>query len=334
MDAEDFDESIEERINEAFDCIDAGDYDSAIRIGRQLKEQRPAWACEIIAIAHGGKGDTERAIAVLEQGVAEQPDVWRLWQLLGNFYSDRGEFEKCHDAYHRGFGCTEADESSIHLNFAIALIRQENYVDALHHLNGVTDPQIKLQALDMRLEVFNRLEWHTHAIELGRRVTSTYHVDESDEDSDEDSVQAMAKVHAELGLALWLGRQDGDEALECAWRAIGMHKGQHTAMWLVRELDGETSPSAFYYQLTIRGTWMAPVDCDGVWQVPEFVATYEVVADTPKEALDLVASFEPSEVRASLEIEACQVVEECHDQPKGVYVVPEAYQFYSQNDGE
>ena len=330
MDTDDDNELIDELVDEAFDCIDAADYAGAIKIARRLKRLNHSWAFEILALAYTGMDRRQDAIAVLEQGVAQAPEVWRLWQLLGNYYSDDGRFEDCHRAYRSALECQDCDESSVHLNFAIALTRQEGLRQALWHLNRVTDEQMKLQALELRLEVFNRLEWYVQAIELGKRVLGAYDPD----DQDDEGRQALSKIHAEVGLGLWMSRKDREAALARAWEAVSIDKGQHTAMWLVREIDGEVSSSASYYRIVVKGTWLEPIERDGEWGLPEFLAEYEVVADGPEEALELVRPFEPAEIRDTLELAEHEAVEECPDQPKGVYAVPDAYEFLPADSGE
>ncbi len=326
MSFEDDSGHLDEEIDAAFDLIEAGNFQAALQLGRRLRRESPEWGFEILALAYEGLDKRRRAIQVLEQGVAEAPDAWRLWQLLGNYRSDEGEFEACHEAYRRALKCPEVDVSSVHLNFAIALLRQEKFSEALRHLSRVTDPQMRLEAMDLRMELFNRLEWYAQAIDLGRRVKEAY--EDLAEDLDQQGVQALAKVYAELGLALWFGREDRDAALELTWEALRLHKAQHTAMWLLRELTGEISPNAAYYQLTIQGRWFEPRECDGEWCVPEFLATYEVAADSPEEALEMVRLFEPPEVRDTLEIVEAVKTSPFPDEPKGVYAAPEEYHFF------
>ncbi len=320
-------EPTDDLIEEAFDCIDVGDFEAALKLGRRLRRESPPWGFEILALAYAGLGDRARAIEALRQGVAETPNAWRLWQLLGNYQSDEGRFDECHEAYRRALACADVDASSVHLNYAIALLRQAQHTEALRHLNRVTDPEMRLQAIDMRLELFNRLEWYTQAIELGRNAVDTYPAYEVIE-TDAEALQSLAKVHAELGLALWLGRQDREGALAQAWEAIALDKGQHTGMWIVRELTGEVSPRGKYYQVTIRGTWHEPMEHDGEWSMPDFKGTYEVVADAPEEAIEFIRPFEPEGMRDSLQIDECTELEPCTDQPKGVYAVPEEYRFF------
>ena len=325
MDSYDYEERIEELMVEAFDRLDEGDSMAAIRIARQLEQLQHSSAYEILALAFADQGKRLKALRTLEKGVEAAPTVWPLWQLLGNYYSDEGRFQESEQAYGRALKCPEVDEPSVHLNFGIMLMRDARYIDALKHFNHVTSEEFKLAAIALRVETFNILEWRDQALDLARRALETY---EDAQDQPED----LAKLHAECGLALWFSKQEREEAIEHAWQAIGLLKNEHTAMWLVRELTGEISPTGQYYQVTVTGVWSEPMEVDGEFDVPGFLASYEIVADSPEEALELARPFEPAEVRDSLSLEACEAVEPCSDQPKGVYAAPTEYAFFLRGD--
>ena len=72
------DAKIQALIDEGQECLDAGDYDRAVSVGKKLEEQRYSYAFELQALAYAAKDDLPKAIEVLERGVSLAPSVWLL----------------------------------------------------------------------------------------------------------------------------------------------------------------------------------------------------------------------------------------------------------------
>lgn len=49
-----------------FDSLKSGNYDEAIKVGEMLLAKQHSSGFEILALAYGELGDTDRAIAILE----------------------------------------------------------------------------------------------------------------------------------------------------------------------------------------------------------------------------------------------------------------------------
>src|SRR5262245_38065397 len=86
---------------EARELLADDDFEGALRIAEQLETLRYTAAFEIAALAHAGMDDLEKAVAVLERGLALAPDVWVNWQLLGNYLSDLDRYEAAQSAFAR-----------------------------------------------------------------------------------------------------------------------------------------------------------------------------------------------------------------------------------------
>ncbi len=76
----------------------------------------------------------------------------------------------------------------------------------------------------------------------------------------------------------------------------------------------------------VRGRWPEPFAGEAV--PPGFFASYEVVAETPDEALKFILPFEPEVVRGTLVLEDCEVGESAANEPKGVYGAPGGYTLF------
>jgi len=338
-------ETAERLMDEGFRALDDYETKQAIKIGRRLQKMRHSSAFEILALAYAKQNKLNKAIKILEEGVRKAPSVWKLWGLLGNYYSEKvlqdglqkaptvwnlwgllgnrppeqQSYEKSHACYQKALACADADEGSIHLNIAIALNREEKHEEALRQVGKVTSDELRLHAAAVKMDLLNILGRFREARELGERAVTQAPGDEKDK-------RQLAEIHAHLGVALLKDDGDREEALRCAWRAVRLCKEQETAMWLIREASSATSPTARYMMIIVRGRWHVPVEDER--EPPGFFANYEVVADSQEEALDFIRPFEPEEVRETLVVEECDVLEKSPDIPKGVYVSYASHIFF------
>src|SRR6266536_3597028 len=90
--------SATELAQQGYDLIQARQFDEALVLSGRLQEMRYSSGFEIAALALAGRGETERAVQILEEGVAKAPDVWLNWQLLGNYRSDMGLYDSALEA--------------------------------------------------------------------------------------------------------------------------------------------------------------------------------------------------------------------------------------------
>ena len=313
----------EQLMEEGFEALAGHDTKRALRVARELKKLRHSSNFEIMALAHVAEGKTEQAVTVLKEGVGAAPTVWRLWQLLGNCYSDLERYTECHAAYLRALQCPDAESGTIHLNRAIALEREEKHEEAIQALAQVTSEELQLRRVAMTMELLNGLGRHAEARVLGEGVGGIDFPEEEDR-------AALASIYAGLGRAVWEESRQTDAALDWAWKAVALEKDEATALWLIREVVHNHSPSARYMRLLVRGRWHESIHDNEA--PPGFYVTYEVVADSREEAMEMIRPFEPESVRKSLSPERCDILEKAPDQPKGVYVAAPAYAYFAWKD--
>lgn len=312
-------EEAERLMAEAFDALDEHDLRRALKLGHKLKKMRHSSAFEIIALAYAAEDKLDDAIEILEEGVQKAPQVWLLWQLLGNYYSDRGSYGKSLECYRRALECPQVDVDSIHLNTAITLGREGKYEQALAEMQQATAKEIERRAKSQTMYLLNCTGRYAECIALGEEaIASADRGDEGDGD--------LASMHARLAQAVWKLRQDRGAALDYAWRAIALDKSEETAAWVIRDAANELSPSSRYLSILVCGRWPEPFE--GETEAPGFFASYQVVAETPEEAMTFIRRFEPEDVRETLIIEECEEGESAPDQPKGVYEAPRGYSFF------
>jgi len=123
--------------------------EEALEIGIALEGRRYSGGFEMQALALADLGRRPEAIEVLERGVETVPDVWLLWQLLGNYRSDEGDYEGAFAAYERASAC-ECDRMSLDYNHGNALARAGRLEEARAKLEPLlaqvhdpeTDPEL------------------------------------------------------------------------------------------------------------------------------------------------------------------------------------------------
>jgi tetratricopeptide (TPR) repeat protein len=130
MEAESDQKSAHDLMSEAFEAMNLGKPEAALKIAKKLRRMRYSGCFEIQALAYADLGDPSKAISVLREGTTKCPGVWLLWQLLGNKLSDAGRFEEAFEAYERGLSTGEPNFESLNLNYAIALLRSGQAIQA------------------------------------------------------------------------------------------------------------------------------------------------------------------------------------------------------------
>ena len=136
-------------IDKGYASLKAKEHDKAIQIGRDLIDHNHSSGFEILALAFAGLNRKDKAIAVLEKGVATVPSVWLLWELLGNYYSDTRRYTDAQRCYGKALSCPKADTSIIHYNAGLAFFREGRHAEALSALEKVVsgDPLERVTAL-------------------------------------------------------------------------------------------------------------------------------------------------------------------------------------------
>ena len=106
------------------------------------------------AKAEKEQGNDARAVEILEEGVREAPSEWLLWNLLGNYQAEEGNFFRAYECFRAALQCPEADADYLNLNYAIALWRegkQELALELLGRIEG-DNPEVVSTATALRAE--------------------------------------------------------------------------------------------------------------------------------------------------------------------------------------
>ena len=282
-------------------ALEEKQFRTARDLGHQLLKMRFSGAFEILAQSFLGEGQPEVALRVLENGVAEAPQVWSLWQQLGNCRSELGDLVGAVEAYERAKKCPGSDPDQIDFNEAFMRLRFGNKERGLEMLERVIkrtqDKKLRLVALIHRLSTLIELDRVTEALmELGEAYLH-----------DADNAELLSKLSAKL---LEIG--DRVNALNLAKQALGLKRAGDAAR-VVRLIQGEPSDKAALYRVTLKGK---VEDESGKWLY--FNKQSRVFADSQEEAAEYAIRFEPPDVRSNLQVEDTAVLKPESSEQKGV----------------
>jgi tetratricopeptide (TPR) repeat protein len=248
-------------------------------------------------------------VAELREGVVVAPSVWLLWHLLGNYLSDLDQVDEALEAYTQALACPRSDRATIHYNRAIAFRRADRYQEALAAADeGGSEPCLRL-ATGLRLALLNLLGRHEEALAAVDGMLA-----QLGEETDE-AAHDRGLALGERAVALLAGRGDGAAAQREAERALADGSFVASAAEVLRTVRGVTSSGARGYRLRVQGVWPASPG-----KAPTgFLRLFQVIADTPAQALAYARDFEPEEARAALSLADVDEGEPTPEKLHGVY---------------
>lgn len=305
---------VDDLIDQAYAALHKANYGKAMTLGRELLQQRHARGFEIIALSQEQQGKTADAIATLKDGISKVPAAWALWELLGNIYSDQGNTDEAHKAYQKALACPNADTASINYNYAIQYKREKKFDRALALLDHAENEALKTKVKTLRISIFNGQGRHADVFSYGATLIAELL---NQNNVREEEMQDLARVYAELARAQLDGNNDKQSAWEHAWKALEWDRCDGNALAVVREIVGKKSAASKWYKLTVDGQWYYSIQANK--QPPAFTGVYEVVAETPEQALIYAQDLEPLEVRPSMRIRKTEDLGSFADNLQGVY---------------
>jgi tetratricopeptide (TPR) repeat protein len=319
--------SADELMKHAYEFIDSCDYESAFVVGQRLNRIGFSGGCEINAKTHAADGNFGKAVHELEKGLRHAPHVWILWELLGNYRSELGEYEAAMQCYDKALGLPDADLSSINLNRSICLFRQDKPDLALSYLDAVTSVETAVEKELVRMGLLVDLKRYNDCITVGESLLSKLDTDVATE---EEQTQ-LGRGYGLMSRAFLSGLGDREKAKEAMEKSTRFQKANSTALAVRRELDDVPAGGAKIVCLAAFGEWDQPLE-DGK-PVPGFVASYRVLASSPEEALSFARLLEPEAVRASMQVSSTRTEEpEDWQTLKGVYWCLGGYTFFIESD--
>jgi len=315
-----------ELMQKGYEHLNEGDPGQAKKLGKKLLKMKYSGGYELLARAYEMEERPQDAIAVLEEGTRAVPQIWLLWQQLGNLQSDQGDFQAANESYTKALDCPGVDSSQIYFNKAIALHRCNMPAEAMEALDQVESDELHWPSLALRVALLNGLEQYHKAADLAKHLAER--LLGSEELFTQYTIE-LAGIITELGIAVGRGNNDIDGARHCFIQALRYVKNFSYALAMLRQVYHMESSEAQHFRLLVRGTWFEPIEQHGTGN-PGFYSTFDIVADNAEEAMAFASELEPDEVRDSLVVEEVSVLGPCPNDLKGVYNRT-GYAFYDQS---
>jgi hypothetical protein len=315
-------------MEDGFNAAYSDSFDDAIKIGKKLIGLRHSSGFEILALGLQGNKDFKKAIKVLEDGLKKVPGVFKLWQLLGNLYSDCKMYAKAYSAYENGLQCEDSDTDTICLNYSIALNRENNLLKAMETLNKINilncDESLKVSYWAIKLNIQNKMQDFNKCIADYHLINDLLH--NSNSEKLHNAKEYISSIHYEYAYALYKTGGDKDDIFKTIDNAISENKHNEEVKWLIREIRGAFSIESKHYSINIEGTW--PFESNETGSEPGFLTHYDVIADNEIEALQYIKQFEPMEIRDTIKIQESKIIKKLPNTHKGVYSTT-GYIFYN-----
>ena len=304
-----------ELMDKAYECLDSCDANGALKIGKKLKSMKYSGGFEIMAMAYAADDQKDKAIECLEEGVETCPDLWILWQMLGNYRSDQDEFDKAMACYDKAAACPNGDTSSVNLKRAVCLCRQGLYERALNTLQRVTSEECRIQRESVRVGCLVELRRFDEAIRRGEELAKEIGASEGLAD------KYLSRTFSWLARAFLEGKKDKEKARAAVESALARDKVNDSALATLREVNNlPADDKDKLIWIVVEGQWPAPLEIEGEEECPGFYTNYWVVASTPREGFEFAREVELRDVRASLKISEHKVKQrEAWQKLKGVY---------------
>jgi len=175
-------EPIDPLIEEGFEYLREGRFDKALEVGHKLYVLQHSSAFEIMALAFAAMDRLDDAIAALEDGVGKVPDAWRLWQLLGNCYSNKQRYDASENAYRRALECPDADTDSVYLNLAVVCTRENKHAEASDWLSHVTADELEIVGQATYVWLLNNLEQYAESVATCQRLIAAAEAADADDE--------------------------------------------------------------------------------------------------------------------------------------------------------
>lgn len=286
-----------ELIDEAYNALEMADAELALELADKLLAAKHIRGFEIAGRALQMLRRFPEAITLLTEATGKAPDASPLWELLGNVYSDNEDFSEALMAYKKALSCPTADLDSLNFNIALCLYRSGQFEEAMEYSKKMESTPLRLKGLAIQVAIYNATQSFDDAIMLANSITSEILAQEELED---DNMSTLAGCYAEMGRAHWDARGDRQSAWEYAWKALEWERAEAGALKLVRELYGRRSPNSLWLRVTVDGTWHFSLETDKA--PPAFVTVYDVVAESPDDAMLYAKNLEPPEIRDSMKL--------------------------------
>lgn len=291
--------------DEALARIDEGDLAGAEALAQRLEAMGWSGCFEIQALARRKGGDREGALAVLDRGIEQAPELWLLHQLRGNVLDELGRANDAIAAYDAALRCDGVSAGSVRYNRAVARLRAGDpggaLADAEHVITESPEAPFAGAALAVAVDAL---------IALGRGEDAVAIVDHAiGATGSADAARAVATLEGIRAKALLAAGRAREEVVAACTRAIeGGGGGRDVADVLAALAVEDDLPRTRFHvviEVSVDPANRAPLP-DGA---TGYFRTMQVVATDEDEARALAITLEPRALLPGARVHSLTVVE-------------------------
>jgi tetratricopeptide (TPR) repeat protein len=290
-------------------CLDEEEWDRAFEVAGMLEELGDLSAFRIAALAHQGLDQPEAALKVLERGARKGATGWEHHHLLGCLYTELERYPEAEEAFTLALRDPKVQEIPVTLSQAGLARRSKRYEEAISLLDQIADPDWALHAATIKVGVLRAQEKYTEAISLGERALATTQLEPE---------AGHATLAAEVVYARGARGDPLQPVVTFALNALQRYDWNCPELLeALRQVEDRYSKKARFFRILVVAR--VPPSSPRYARKKGWMASWDVVADNPEEALHEVRRHEDVDVRGRLAIDQCEEVEARPDLPKGVY---------------
>ena len=296
--------------DKGFELLNQGEFEEALAISYELKEAKFSAAFDIGAQAQAGLGNIVEAIAILKEGLELAPQAWPNWQLLGNYFSDMGDFENAKDAFSRALQCKGVWKDSILLNQSILSNRISNFSEALNISSNINDDDLYLHRLEVEISAYTGLEKYEEALILANKVLSKKEHFENNE--------LIGRIVAKVGEIHLKQGKPKQEVKSYLFEFLSFIPNNRSLFSLIRNIDNKYSDTAHYYRALIH--CKVPKTSPDYKDIKGYFCRYDVIAESTNQLLEFINQFEAGVVDGgNYNIDEYEILDYNSKDPCGVY---------------
>lgn len=295
-------------IDKAYDLIEECELEKAAEIANSIIKDGEVEGYFILTDIAYEEENLERCIQILQKGISEFGNHWKLWMRLGNYQSDTDQFEEAEYSFERAQYSTDSDVSLVKLNKAVLASKQSQYETALNLLEEAWE-DYSMKCYCLKLDILDDQGKYNE-------ILSSINQEQFEDEYDND-VETMSKILFFLAKASYKSKKRKD-AISYLNISLEQNRNNEQSLWLRREIYGHRNSINKYFRVLINGDYE---DDETNGAEMGFFSSYDVVADSINSALKEIVDFEPLELnKETFKVEEYEILNENSNDPSGIYL--------------
>jgi tetratricopeptide (TPR) repeat protein len=308
---------VEKMLEEAAQLVSNGEFEEAEVVAEKLLQNGVKEGYDVLAIVLFSSEKYDEALEVLKEGLAKYKNDLQLLMALGNVYMALEMSQEAIETFTTALNTTQDEYAKLSAEMYIGEVSL-----SVRDYERVYQLYEKYKNSDMKIE-FATL--YLTALGEEGKFEEMFRFEKSElakleKFSNENFVLLnMSLIYLQLSKAYQRAFPEKKERAEDYLRkAIAEDRSEPDVVQAFREFRNlQATAKSKYFTLTVQGEYLLSGEDEPLF----FETTYEVVADSVKEASELIRDYESSEVISFEVVES--VSESSSEELKGLYAVEE-----------